>query len=249
MILSKGGAVFERPLVDTLVARLGGSRGLIQALVGPRQSGKTTAVLQAQARLEAQGVRVLYAPGDEPLIPGPAWIDQQWEVARSLSGGAPVVLVLDEVHKIPGWSERVKAGWDRDTREKHDVRVVVLGSSPLPVRRRLEESLAGRFETIASPHWSFAECREAFGWDLDTYVFFGGYPGSASLIDDFPRWRRYVLDSLVETTARDGSSWPLERSWRAAGLTWRVRRVERGEQLVGLVHGQGRAARLIVCQI
>ncbi len=192
--------MFERPLVDTLVARLGESRRSIQALVGPRQSGKTTAVLQAQARLEAQGAAVLYATGDEPLIPGPAWIDQQWELARSLAGGAPVVLMLDEVHKIPGWSERVKAGWDRDTREKCDVRLVLLGSSPLLVRRRLEDSLAGRFETIPSPHWSFAECRAAFGWDLDTYIFFGGYPGSAPLIGDFPRWRSYVLDALVETT-------------------------------------------------
>ena len=192
--------MFERPLVDTLVARLSEPRRSIQALVGPRQSGKTTAVLQAQARLEAQGAAVLYATGDEPLIPGPAWIDQQWESARSLAVDAPTILVLDEVHKIPGWSERVKAGWDRDSREKRDVRIVLLGSSPLLVRRRLEDSLAGRFETIASPHWSFAECRAAFGWDFDTYIFFGGYPGSAPLVGDFPRWRSYVLDALVETT-------------------------------------------------
>lgn len=193
--------MFERPLVDTLVGRLGGeSRGFIQALVGPRQSGKTTAVLQAQARLEAGGVKVLYASGDEPLIPGPAWIDQLWEVARSLAGDGPTVLVLDEVHKIPDWSERVKAGWDRDAREGRDIRLALLGSSPLLVRRRLEESLAGRFETIMSPHWSFSECRAAFGWDLDTYIFYGGYPGSAVLIGNFPRWRSYILDGLVETT-------------------------------------------------
>lgn len=193
--------MFERPLVDTLVSRLGGeSRGFIQALVGPRQSGKTTAVLQAQARLEAQGANVLYASGDEPLAPSPVWIDQQWEVARALAGGGPTVLILDEVHKIPGWSERVKAGWDRDASEHRDIRIALLGSSPLLVRRRLEESLAGRFETIASPHWSFAECSEAFGWDLDTYLFYGGYPGSAPLIGDFPRWRSYILDGLVETT-------------------------------------------------
>ena len=192
--------MFERPLVDTLVGRLTEPRRLIQAIVGPRQSGKTTAVTQAQARLEAQGTPVHYASGDEPLVPGPAWIDQQWEVARTLADGAPVVLALDEVHKIPGWSERVKAAWDRDTREGRDLRVVLLGSSPLLVRHRLDESLAGRFETLASTHWSFAECREAFGWDLDTYLFYGGYPGSAPLIGDFDRWRSYMVDSLIETT-------------------------------------------------
>ncbi|HJW74924.1 MAG TPA: AAA family ATPase [Thermoleophilia bacterium] len=192
--------MFERPLVDTLVARLAQPRALIQAVVGPRQSGKTTAVTQAQARLEQRGARVLYASGDEPLIPGPGWIDQQWELARTLVDHAPVILALDEVHKVPRWSERVKVNWDRDTREGRDVRVVLLGSSPLLVRKRLEESLAGRFETLLVTHWSFAECRTAFGWDLDTYLFYGGYPGSAPLIGDFDRWRSYILDSLIETT-------------------------------------------------
>ena len=192
--------MFERPLVDRLVARLEEPRRLIQAVVGPRQSGKTTAATQAQARLDGRGWRTMYASGDEPLIPGPGWIDQQWQLARGLVGGVPVVLVLDEVHKVPGWSERVKVNWDRDTRDGRDVRVVLLGSSPLLVRKRLEESLTGRFETLLVAHWSFAECRAAFGWDLDSYIFYGGYPGSAPLIDDFERWRSYILDSLIETT-------------------------------------------------
>jgi len=46
--------------------------------------------------------------------------------------------------------------------------------------------------------------RDAFGWDLDRYLFFGGYPGAAGLIDDRQRWARYIIDSLIETTlARD----------------------------------------------
>lgn len=94
----------------------------------------------------------------------------------------------------------MKANWDRDTRENRGLRVVLLGSSPLPVRRRLEESLAGRFEVLSATHWSYTECRTAFGWNLETYVFFGGYPGAAPLIHDFARWRSYILDSLIETT-------------------------------------------------
>jgi predicted AAA+ superfamily ATPase len=42
--------------------------------------------------------------------------------------------------------------------------------------------------------------RDAFGWSLDQYIFFGGYPGSAGLIGDENRWKRYILDSMVETT-------------------------------------------------
>jgi uncharacterized protein len=194
------GFSYERPLVASLVGRLRAPRGFVQALVGPRQVGKTTAVLQAGRRVEAAGIPFVLASGDEPLLPGPAWIDEQWEAARSSAGGGPVVLALDEVHRIPGWAERVKANWDRDSQTGVDVRLIVLGSSPLLVRRRLGESLAGRFEVIPATHWRFQECRDAFGWDLDTFVFHGGYPGAAPLIEDFGRWRRYVLDSLIETT-------------------------------------------------
>jgi predicted AAA+ superfamily ATPase len=46
--------------------------------------------------------------------------------------------------------------------------------------------------------------RTAFSWSLDQYIYFGGYPGAAILIRDEQRWRRYILDSLIETTlARD----------------------------------------------
>ena len=48
------------------------------------------------------------------------------------------------------------------------------------------------------------EMRDGFGWSLAQYLYFGGYPGAADLIGDEDRWRRYLLDSLVETTlARD----------------------------------------------
>lgn len=197
--------VFERPLVARLLARLADSRRFIQAIVGPRQVGKTTAVLQVRTHLEPAGIPFHYASGDEPLLPTPVWIDEQWQVARASSArDEPAVLALDEAHKIPGWAERVKANWDRDTREGRQLHLVLLGSSPLLVRRRLEESLAGRYETIPATHWTYSECRDAFGWDLDTFVFHGGYPGAAPLIGDFARWRSYVLDSIIEpTVSRD----------------------------------------------
>ena len=114
------------------------------------------------------------------------------------------MLVLDEIQKVPGWSEAVKRLWDEDTRLRRALKVVILGSAPLLVQRGLAESLAGRFEVLQLQHWSFAEMREAFGWSLDTYLFYGGYPGAAPLVGEPSRWARYVLDSLVETTiARD----------------------------------------------
>ena len=108
------------------------------------------------------------------------------------------------MQKASGWAESVKRLWDEDTRARRPLKVVLLGSAPLLVQQGLTESLAGRFEVLRLPHWSFAEMRAAFGFTLDQYLYFGGYPGAAPLIGEPGRWRRYILDALVETTiARD----------------------------------------------
>lgn len=169
-------------------------------MAGPRQVGKSTLVQQV---VDDIGAPARFASADEPTLRGAGWIDQQWQAARRLAadtGKAGCVLVLDEIQKVPGWSETVKRLWDEDTRSRRRVRVVVLGSAPLLIAQGLTESLAGRFEVLHLPHWSFSEMREAFGWSLDQYVFHGGYPGAAPLISDPRRWARYVVDSLIETS-------------------------------------------------
>jgi len=195
---------FIRSQATTLGRRLCESRRFIQAVVGPRQVGKTTLVQQV---IEAGHVRARFASADEPTLRGRDWVEQQWEAARlesSESGKRGSVLVLDEIHKIPNWSETVKRLWDEDTRTRVPLKVVLLGSAPLLISRGLTESLAGRFELLHLRHWSYSEMRSAFGWSVEQYLFHGGYPGSAPLIRHEPRWRRYVLDSLIETTiARD----------------------------------------------
>ncbi|MBI3975718.1 MAG: ATP-binding protein [Armatimonadetes bacterium] len=173
---------------------------LIQVLAGPRQAGKTTVARQV---LDEVDVPAHYASADEPALRDGAWIEAQWEIGRLRareSGRDGALLVLDEVQKIPGWSELVKRLWDEDTRSGLTLKVMLLGSSPLLMQRGLSESLAGRFEVVRVMHWSLAEMRQAFGWNLEQYLYFGGYPGAAPLIDDEGRWRRYVLDALVETT-------------------------------------------------
>jgi hypothetical protein len=195
-------AIFKRAQCTTLQSRLEEHRRFIQVLAGPRQTGKTTIAGQAIAALKSPSH---YASADEPSLHGTSWIEQQWEVGRSLAGEAGrAVLVLDEIQKIPGWSESVKRLWDQDTRKKVRLNVVVSGSAPLLVQQGLTESLAGRFEVIPVTHWSFCEMRDAFGWTLEQYIYYGGYPGSATLIGDRERWARYIVDSLIETTiARD----------------------------------------------
>jgi len=195
---------FRRPPLAILANRLREPRRFIQVVAGPRQTGKTTLVLQA---LEEWRLRAHYASADEPALKDRAWLAAQWEGARAMareSEGNGTVLALDEVQKIPDWSETVKRLWDEDTATGLELRVVVLGSAPLLMQRGLADSLAGRFEMLYVPHWSFGEMRDAFGFTLDKYLYFGAYPGAASLIDDWQRWGRYIKDSLIETTiARD----------------------------------------------
>ena len=107
---------------------------------------------------------------------------------------------MDEVQKIPDWSEVVKKLWDEEVSKGGGLHVCILGSAQLLTQHGLSESLAGRFETIHVPHWSFTEMSQAFGWNLDQYIFYGGYPGAAHLVNDERRWAQYVLNSLIETT-------------------------------------------------
>ncbi len=191
--MSKNG--FTRPYFNELLERIREPRRFLQAITGPRQVGKTTLVQQV-----AQSCRLPFhfASADGATPWEKEWIEAQWETARSLDGEA--LLILDEVQKIPHWPEHVKALWDEDTRKHRPLKVILLGSAPLLFGRGLTESLAGRFESLPLPHWSFSEMREAFGFGLDEYLFYGAYPGAAALIGRPKRWAKYVLDSLIETT-------------------------------------------------
>ena len=197
-------APYRRPIYETILARAHEPRRFIQVLAGPRQVGKTTLARQV---MDAVGVPAHFASADDPALRESGWLETQWEIGRlrARNGGrAGGLLVMDEIQKIPAWSESVKRLWDEDTAEGLPLRVMLLGSAPLLVQKGLTESLAGRFELVRVSHWSFAEMRDGFGWSLPQYLYFGGYPGAADLIGDEDRWRRYLLDSLVETTlARD----------------------------------------------
>jgi predicted AAA+ superfamily ATPase len=189
---------FTRPQGRDLARRLAEPRRFLQVVAGPRQVGQTTLVRQV---VEALRLPSLPASADEPTLRGAAWIEQQREAARLVAKehrGA--VLVLNEAQKVPGWSETVKRLWDEDGARRLPLKVVLLGSAPLLIQHGLGESLAGRFEVLRLPHWSLLEMREAFGWSLERYLSFGGYPGAAPLARTPRRRARYVKDALVETT-------------------------------------------------
>ncbi len=193
---------FKRQAYKTILKRLEEPRNTIQVISGPRQVGKTTLIAQV---LEAIKIPVHYASADKPGLDNTLWIEQQWELVRVLANDpdntqGEAILVLDEIQKITHWSDTVKQLWDEDTFKKQKIKIVLLGSSPLLMQAGLSESLAGRFETIPVTHWSFSEMREAFDWNFDQYIYFGGYPKSSEFILDENRWRDYINDSLIETS-------------------------------------------------
>ncbi|MBI2088307.1 MAG: ATP-binding protein [Deltaproteobacteria bacterium] len=193
--------MYKRPIFQILLKRLRERRRFIQVLAGPRQAGKTVLARQVMENLI---IPSHYASADEPTLRHRTWIEQQWDIARlqinPRRGIKDALLVLDEVQKVSDWSALIKRLWDEDSAAKRSLKVVLLGSAPLLIQKGLTESLAGRFEIIPVTHWCYAEMRDAFKWGVDEYVFFGGYPGAAELIGDENRWRRYIMDSLIETT-------------------------------------------------
>jgi len=192
---------FIRPQAAELARRVGEPRWFIHFVSGARQVGKTTLVRQVAERGK---LPFHFASADDPAIDaGKMWIRLQWAQARRLAGASGqkgALLILDEIQKIPRWTTTVKSLWDADTRYHRPVKVVLIGSAPLLAARGSVESIDEHLENLHLPHWSFAEMRRAFGWNLKQYLFYGAYPGAAHLIHEPARWARHIKEALMETT-------------------------------------------------
>ena len=190
--------MYERRIAQKLQERLAEPRQFMQIVMGPRQTGKTTAIKQA---VKASGLPNRVATADAATSLNAEWIALEWQQARRLTrDGSTAVLILDEIQKIDQWSEGVKRLWDEDTWNDVPLLVILSGSSSLLLKEGLSESLSGRFELLRSTHWGLSEMSAAFGYDLEDYLSFGGYPGAASLRGDHARWQAYMRDSIIETT-------------------------------------------------
>lgn len=189
--------MYKRSQFNELKSRLSEARDKIQTISGPRQVGKSTLIKQV---LQETDIPYLSVTADNVPKTDNFWISETWASARARMKAAKTpefLLVIDEVHKLNNWSEAIKKEWDEDTRNDINLKVVILGSSRLLLKDGLTESLAGRFELIRMPHWSYNEMREAFGIDLEQFIYFGGYPGGAKYVHDERRWRKYIKDSII----------------------------------------------------
>ncbi len=179
------------PVASDLERRLKEPRPLIQVVLGPRQIGKTTALEQLVNSLPKGEANFVSGDG----VASPAWIREQWQKSR-IDGS---VLIIDEIQKIPRWSEMVKQLWDEDRRGTHVMKAILSGSSSLTLNRGLEESLTGRFETIPMFHWGLHWSKKLHKFSIEDFLVYGGYPGSYRFLNSKKRWADYLTNSVVET--------------------------------------------------
>ena len=192
--------MYKRAEYLTIKNRLEEARKFIQVVMGPRQVGKSTVVKQVLQDLD---VPYLLFSADNVPASNTNWVSNCWAAVRSLKdskGLESIILVIDEIQKITNWSEVVKKEWDDDSFHDRNIKVLLLGSSRVLLEKGLSESLGGRFEEIRMTHWSYPEMRECFGFTLDQYLFYGGYPGAAELISDHDRWEQYIQSAIIDAT-------------------------------------------------
>jgi uncharacterized protein len=73
-----------------------------------------------------------FASADEATQP--LWLQQQWETIRLKVRSAETsetFLVIDEIQKIPDWSNQVKIQWDKDSFDNVPIKLILLGSSQI----------------------------------------------------------------------------------------------------------------------
>lgn len=192
--------MYKRSIYHTIIKRLEEHRMFIQVVMGPRQIGKSTVVKQV---LDDLGKPYLLYSADTIPSTSPKWISECWANARLQMRAQQLeemILVIDEVQKLKNWSEYVKKEWDADSLNHINLKVILLGSSRVLLEKGLAESLMGRYEEIRMSHWSYPEMREAFNMSLEQYIYYGGYPGAAQLIEDEERWANYVNGAIIDAT-------------------------------------------------
>ncbi len=192
--------MYKRAEYQIVKNRLEEPRKFIQVLMGPRQVGKSTVVKQV---LQGLSVPFQFFSADHVPATNGSWVSDLWAAVRGLmtsKGYKGIILIIDEIQKIANWSEVVKKEWDDDTFHDRNIKVLLLGSSRVLLEKGLSESLGGRFEEIRMTHWSYSEMKECFGFSLDQYMYYGGYPGAADFIHDSDRWEQYIQSAIIDAT-------------------------------------------------
>ena len=178
------------------------------ALLGPRQSGKTTL---------ARSLKGLYF--DLEQAPERLRLDLEWD---EIVAGNDLV-VLDEAQSWPEIFDRLRGAIDMD--RKRVGRFLLLGSVSPALMVQVSESLAGRLSLVELTPFLWSELESTAA--RSRLWLRGGYPeGGVLQPDRFPRWQRDYLALLAQ---RDLPTW---------GLPSKPQTTDRFLRMVAAVHGQ-----------
>lgn len=198
--------VLARRLHDTIVKRLAQMPAV--ALLGPRQSGKTTLAREI-ARKRPATYLDLESPRQRLRIADPELF---------LADHRDELVVIDEVQRMPGLFEVLRGVIDEDRAEGRGTgRFLLLGSASIDLLRQ-SESLAGRISYLELTPFDVIEATRG-GIALDTLWVRGGFPPSALADDDdaSDAWRDdFITTYLSRDVPELGSRVPattLRRLW------------------------------------
>ncbi len=180
--------MLDRILTPVLLDALANSPAV--ALLGPRQTGKTTMALEAA---RASGRPYLY-------------LDLESEQDRAklaqaelyLADHVDKLLILDEVHRTPGLFPILRGLIDRNRREgRHAGNYLLLGSASLDLLKQSGETLAGRVAYLELAPFTMQETRHL---PQDTLWLRGGFPESLLAPSNARslRWRQDFIRTYLE---------------------------------------------------
>jgi predicted AAA+ superfamily ATPase len=164
-------------------------RSLITALLGPRQSGKTTL-----ARMFTEGKSATFF--DLESLPDQRRLQNPELVLGSLQG----LVIIDEIQRMPELFSTLRVLADRPEEKAHGYqprRFLILGSASPQLIRHASESLAGRVEFIELSVFDLSETGSA-SWER--LWLRGGYPRAflADSEDDSLAWREGLIRTFLE---------------------------------------------------
>lgn len=198
------------------------------ALLGPRQSGKTTLAQALAGELGGKAVYLdLELPSDRAKLS---------DTELYLSTHQDQLVILDEIHRAPGIFQTLRGLIDQRRRKGMRAgQFLLLGPASIHLLKQSAESLAGRITYVELTPFTAREVQTLGPESMDRLWVRGGFPDSYLATDDATsyEWRLAFIQTYLE---RDipalGPRVPAETLHRL----WRM-----------LAHGQGQllnAARL-----
>ncbi len=163
------------------------------ALLGPRQAGKTTLALSLGEKLKPAALYLdLELPSDRAKLADP-------ELYFLQHTGS--LLILDEIHRLPGLFQTLRSIIDRRRREgKKANQFLLLGSASIDLMHQSAETLAGRISYLELGPFTAAEVCKTGPSAPDRLWLRGGFPDSFLADNDQAsfEWRTAFIQTYLE---------------------------------------------------